>query len=80
MWGAIWALAIDGLGKFTKSGSAVLVTGIVGGAIIPILFGFILDLVKTNGIATVENYQTAYWLFVPVYLYLLYFAFIGHKK
>jgi FHS family L-fucose permease-like MFS transporter len=80
MWGSIWALAIDGLGKFTKTGSSVLVMGIVGGAAIPLTFGFILDSLKgESAIATVAQYQNAYWIFVPAYLYILYFAYAGHK-
>ena len=38
MWGAIWPLAIVDLGRFTKTGSSLLVMGIVGGAIIPLIF------------------------------------------
>ncbi|MBP6659668.1 MAG: sugar MFS transporter, partial [Chitinophagales bacterium] len=44
MWPAIWPLAIDGLGKFTKIGSALLIMGIVGGAILPPLYGKISTL------------------------------------
>ncbi|MGI6573884.1 MAG: MFS transporter [Fermentimonas sp.] len=80
MWGAIWALAIGKLGKFTKAGSSVLVMAIVGGAIFPLIFGFILDAVKTPGAAiTAENFQTGYWLFIPGYLYILFYATLGHK-
>ncbi len=80
MWGAIWALAIDKLGKFTKAGSSILVMAIVGGAIFPLIFGFILDAIKTPGMAiTAENFQTGYWLFVPGYLYILFYATLGHK-
>jgi len=41
MWGAIWPLAIVDLGKFTKTGSSLLVMGIVGGAIIPLIIWFV---------------------------------------
>jgi len=71
MWGAIWGIAIDKLGKFTKSGASLLVVAIVGGAVIPLIFGFIQD--------AVESFQTAYWLFIPCYLFILYYAVEGRK-
>lgn len=79
MWGAIWALAMDRLGKFTKSGSSMLVVAIVGGAVIPQIFGFLVDIFKTGEVATAANYQTAYWIFIPCYLFILYYALAGHK-
>ncbi len=80
MWGAIWGIAIDRLGKFTKSGASLLVVAIAGGGIIPIVFGFILDALKpANGMASAGNFQTAYWLFIPCYLFILYYAVAGHK-
>ena len=71
MWPAIWPLAIDGLGKFTKIGSALLIMGIVGGAILPPLYGKISTLIG--------NPQTAYLMMIPAYLYILYYAMAGHK-
>jgi len=80
MWGSIWAITINRLGKFTKSGASMLVVAIVGGAVLPLIFGFILDALKpAGGVATVENFQTAYWLFIPCYLFILYYALAGHK-
>ncbi len=79
MWPAIWPLAIADLGKFTKTGASMLVMGIVGGAIIPLIFGFLIDLIKTTEVATVSDYQSAYWIFIPAYLYILYFAVKGNK-
>jgi fucose permease len=80
MWGSIWAITIDRLGKFTKSGASMLVVAIVGGAVIPLIFGFILDAIKpAGGVATVENFQQAYWLFIPCYLFILFYAVVGHK-
>lgn len=70
MWPAIWPLAIDGLGKFTKTGSALLVMAIAGGAILPLVYGKIS--------LSVGN-QQAYWILIPCYLYILYFAIKGHK-
>ena len=79
MWPAIWPLAIADLGKFTKTGASMLVMGIVGGAIIPLIFGFLIDVIKTTEVATVSDYQSAYWIFIPAYLYILYFAVKGSK-
>jgi len=70
MWPAIWPLAIDGLEKFTKTGSALLVMAIAGGAILPLVYGKIS--------LSVGN-QQAYWILIPCYLYILYFAIKGHK-
>jgi fucose permease len=79
MWPAIWPLAIKDLGRFTKAGASLLVMAIVGGAVIPLIFGVIVDAVKTTEAAIVTDYQTAYWVMVPCYLFILYFAIAGHK-
>jgi len=79
MWPAIWPLAMKDLGKFTKVGASFLVMAIVGGAVIPLLFGVIVDAVKTTEEVMVANYQTAYWIMVPCYVFILYFATSGHK-
>jgi MFS transporter, FHS family, L-fucose permease len=70
MWPAIFPLAIDGLGKFTKIGSALLVTAIAGGAILPLVYG---------KFAQYWNLQNAYLMMVPCYLFILYFAVKGHR-
>ncbi len=71
MWPAIWPLAIDGLGRFTKIGSALLIMGIVGGAILPPLYGRVSELIDSK--------QIAYLLMIPAYLYILYYALAGHN-
>jgi len=71
MWPAIWPLALDGLGKFTKLGSALLIMMIAGGALLPLVYGKLSDLYST---------QLGYWLLVPLYLFLWYYATLGHKK
>ncbi|MBS1589057.1 MAG: sugar MFS transporter [Bacteroidetes bacterium] len=71
MWPAIWPLALEGLGKFTKIGSALLIMGIVGGALLPPFYGKIGELVHSK--------QSAYLILIPCYLYILYFAVSGHK-
>lgn len=70
VWPAIWPLAIHGLGKFTKTGSALLIIGIAGGAILPKIWASLGNKV---------GYQQAFWIMVPCYLFILYFAAFGHK-
>lgn len=72
MWPAIWPLAIDGLGKFIKIGSALLIMGIAGGAILPLLYGYLSDIPAIGE-------QQAYWILIPCYLFILYFAISGNK-
>jgi len=80
MWGSIWAITINKLGKFTKSGASMLVVAIVGGAILPLVFGLILDAIIPAGqTATAGDFQRAYGLFIPCYLFILYYAVAGHK-
>ncbi|SDS48728.1 glucose/galactose transporter [Polaribacter sp. KT25b] len=87
VWPAIWPLALTGLGKFTKTGSALLIMAISGGAIIPPLYGALVDHKKvaliTSGIlepsALAEASSFGYWILLPCYLVILYYAFFGHK-
>jgi len=71
MWGAIWALAIDKLGNKTSFASALLIMAIVGGALIPLLYGGLSDLL--------DNKHLPYILFLPCYLFILWYAIKGHK-
>ncbi|NEM98493.1 sugar MFS transporter [Pontibacter burrus] len=70
MWPAIWPLAIVGLGRFTKIGSSLLIMGIAGGAILPLVYGKFAESTDT---------QHAYWMMVPCYLFIWYYATKGHK-
>ncbi len=70
VWPAIWPLAINGLGKFTKAASALLIVGIAGGAVMPKLWASLGEYI---------GLQQAYWIMVPCYLFILYFAMSGHK-
>lgn len=71
MWPAIWPLAISGLGKYTKIGSAFLIMAIAGGAILTLLYGTLSDMPAIGA-------QKAYVLLIPCYLFILYFATKGH--
>ncbi len=70
MWPSIWPLAITGLGRFTKTGSSMMVMAISGAAVIPLLYGRIADIFTP---------KTGYWLVLPIYLFVLYYALKGHK-
>lgn len=71
MWPAIFPLAIRGLGRFTEMGSALLIMGIAGGAIIPQLFAVLKQQM---------DFQLVFALLVvPCYLYILYYALRGHR-
>ncbi len=71
MWPAVWPLALNRLGKFTKIGSALLIMGISGGAVLPLLHGYLTDTVSP---------KLAYALLLPLFGYILYYATAGYKK
>jgi glucose/galactose transporter len=74
MWPAIFPLAITGLGRFTKTGSALLIMGISGGAIVPQIYARLL--VEHFGLPV----QSAFFFTtVPCYLYILFYAVVGHR-
>ncbi len=73
MWPAIFPLAIEGLGKFTKFGSAMLVMAIAGGAVFPIMYAGLKDHLHLS------NPLSFLLCAFPAYLYILYFALKGNK-
>lgn len=87
VWPAIWPLTLDGLGKHTKTASALLIMSISGGAIIPPLYGKIVDISKHDYILAgmdetkaLANASTeSYWILIPCYALILFFAVWGHK-
>ena len=105
VWPAVWPLAIHDLGKFVKTGSAFLIMGIAGGAILPLVWGILSDPAWTPAFAESHFFlwdkfvwlvmqvgglivkifpfarspQNAYWLGIPCYLFIFYFALWGHK-
>jgi|SRR5690242_10525280 len=70
VWPAIWPLTIHGLGKFTKAGSALLIIAIAGGAIIPRIWA---------SLGANVGYQNAFWILIPCYIFILYFATFGYR-
>ncbi len=73
MWPAIWPLAIGGLGRFTKIGSALLVMGIAGGAIIPLIYTGLRDH------AHFSNPLSFLICMLPAYAYIFYYAVKGSR-
>ena len=70
MWPSIWPLAINGLGRFTKIGSSLLIMAIGGGAVLPLLYGRLSEVLNT---------QLAYCIVLPSYIMIFYYAIAGHK-
>jgi glucose/galactose transporter len=87
VWPAIWPLTLDRLGKHTKTASALLIMSISGGAIIPPLYGRLVDSNKhdlmSHGINEVNAVASAstdsYWILIPCYAIILFFAIWGHN-
>ncbi len=73
MWPAIWPLTIHGLGKFLKIGSAIMIMAIAGGALIPLLYGYLAGLPHPHASTH------AYAILLVSYLIIFYFATWGHK-
>jgi FHS family L-fucose permease-like MFS transporter len=69
MWPAIWPLALAHLGSFTKFGSSLLVMGIAGAAVIPPLYGYLVDL---------SSNRVAYLILLPIYAFILFYATTGY--
>ena len=84
-WPAIWPLALQDLGGYTKIAGAILVMGIIGGAVFPLVYGYLAEVInlsnEAQGItATAKSgNQLAYLMLLPAYLMILFFAIKGHK-
>jgi glucose/galactose transporter len=70
IWAGIWPLALDGLGKFTKIGASILIMGLCGNAIMPLVYGYFADL---------YDLKSAYAVLLPCYVYLIFYAVKGHQ-
>ncbi|MNE09654.1 L-fucose-proton symporter [compost metagenome] len=70
IWAGIWPLALEGLGSYAKQGSALLIMGLSGNAVLPLLYGLWADAVDV---------KSAYWILIPCFLYLVFYAFKGHR-
>lgn len=70
MYPAIWPLALEDVGRFTKTASTLLVAAIVGGAVLPLIYGALAD---------AFDQRHAYWMVIPGYFIIALYAFWGHK-
>ena len=73
MWGGIFNLAVEGLGKYTEKASGIFMALVCGGGILPLLQNYIVDL--TGG-----NYLVSYWVISAGLAFLLFYALIGSKN
>ncbi|HHT29715.1 sugar MFS transporter [Petrimonas mucosa] len=70
IYAGIWPLSIRGLGRFTKTGSSLLIMGLSGNAVLPLIYGALAD---------AYGLRIGYWSLIPCFLYLVWFALMGHK-
>ena len=70
MWGAIFNLAVEGLGKYTSIASGLFMVMVCGGGLLPLLQGFVADK---------AGYVTSYWVIIAALAYTLWFALVGSK-
>jgi MFS transporter, FHS family, L-fucose permease len=70
IWSLVWPIALDGLGRYTKLGASILVMGLCGNAIMPLIYGHFAD---------VYNLKSAYWVLIPCNLYMVFYAFYGYR-
>ena len=72
MWGGIFNLATEGLGKYTAKASGIFMTMVVGGGIMPFIQDYIA---RSTG-----DYISSYWLIVAMLAYILFYSFTGSKN
>ena len=73
MWGGIFNLAVEGLGKYTEKGAGIFMAMVCGGGILPLLQGVVVT-------ATKGNYLASYWVIAAGLAFLLYDALVGSKN
>ena len=71
MWGGIFNLAVEGLGKYTAAASGIFMVMVCGGGILPAIQGFVAD---------ATTYMTSYWVVVAGLAYLMFYALVGSKN
>jgi FHS family L-fucose permease-like MFS transporter len=71
MWGGIFNLAVEGLGKYTAQASGIFMMMVVGGGVMPLI---------QNAIANSVSYMASYWLVIAMLAYIFYYAVIGCKN
>jgi len=70
IWAGVWPLALNNLGRFIKTGASLLIMGLCGNAIMPLLYGYWADQ---------HSLREAYWVLLPCYTYLIFYAFYAHR-
>lgn len=70
MWGGIFNLAVEGLGKYTAVASGLFMVMVCGGGILPLIQGAVAD---------AAGYLSSYWVLVIAVAYLLFYALVGSK-
>ena len=71
MWGGIFNLAVEGLGKYMEAASGIFMVMVCGGGLLPLLQGVVAD---------VSSYLASYWVIFGALVYLLYYAIAGSKN
>ena len=71
MWGGIFNLAVEGLGKYTESASGFFMVMVCGGGILPLIQGYFADWL---------GYINSYWVIVVALVFLLYYALAGYRN
>ena len=87
VWPAVWPLALDGLGKFTKRAAAFLIMAISGGAILTPMYGKLVDYLNEGYLAggmeeaqaMSQSANQGYWILLPAYIIIFLYAVKGHK-
>ena len=72
MWGGIFNLAVEGLGKYTEKGAGIFMAMVCGGGILPFVQNAVVDFTG--------NYLVSYWVIVAGLAFLLYYALVGYKN
>jgi len=72
MWGGIFNLAVEGIGKYTAMGSGIFMVMVVGGGVLPLIQGVVADITV--------SYLASYWVIVAALVYMLWYALAGCKN
>ena len=71
MWGGIFNLAVEGLGKYTAAAAGIFMVMVCGGGIVPLIQGFVSDHF---------GYMNSYWVMFACLVYMLYYGLVGSKN
>ncbi len=74
MWGGIFNLAVEGLGRYTERASGLFMALVCGGGILPLFMNAVVDIFGVGG------YQPSYWIVVAGFAYILFYALVGSKN